>query len=250
MTEMMFENLEVQQQEEVPSLKDFRQAVDTLRNPRESAIIKLVYLGAFRSSEVCCKTTPWELRNNKTKPYGQTLSCSFGEFEINGKMEKILLLKGLVAKRYRKPKKEGDKARAVFKTIALPCNPDYEPWTLDLLKFIQQQAKEHKKDPEWTWHKGLQLDMVRMTLQNIVKRNLKRLFPKIHVHSLRHFRCTHLILAYDFNPFQLACFAGWTLKTGFSGLGISSSSMLDTYTHIRWKDYIKKLFKPITQLTN
>jgi len=115
-----------------------------------------------------------------------------------------------------------------------PVHPTYEPWTTDLLKWVQKD-QQHK----------LSFDITRMTVQNIVKKNLTQFFPKIHAHSLRHFRITHLINEYDFTPYQITAYTGWSLKSTFGAMRVQASSNLDIYAHLQWRDYIPKLFKPI-----
>lgn len=247
MIETTFEELRTQESE-VPSLSEFRETVNTLTNIKEAAIIKLLYLGAFSCSEVITKITPWELEHQASKPYGRALDCSFTDYTINGKKEKVLLIRSLVAKRFKKQKNEGEKPKVVWKTVALPCSEKYEPWVLDLGKFILKQAEKHKRDPVWKGSHGLRLDMTRMTLQNIVKRNLKIFYPTIHPRSLRHFRTNHLILNYHFNLCELASYLGSSLKTSFAGTGIPTS-MLDVYSQPSWQSYIKKMFTPIETFT-
>jgi len=242
MIQTTVEGLQIKESE-VPSLSEFRETVNTLKDFEEAAIIKLLYLGAFRCSEVVTKITPWELAHQASKPYGRAMHCSFTGYKIKGKKEKVLLIRSLVAKRFKKPKNEGEKPKVVWKTVALPCSEKYEPWVLDLLYFIRKQAEKHKRDPAWNWNHGLRLDMTRMTLQNIVKRNLKIFYPTIHPRSLRHFRTNHLILNYHFNPYEVASYLGWSLKT-FARAGIPTS-VLDVYSHLSWQSYVKKMFAPI-----
>lgn len=243
----MFEDLQIQESE-VPSLSEFRETVNTLKDFEEAAIIKLLYLGAFSCSEVVTKITPWELAHQASKPYGKAMHCSFTDYTINGKKEKVLLIRSLVAKRFKKPKNEGEKPKVVWKTVALPCSEKYEPWVRDLGKFILKQAEKHKQDPAWKGSHGLRLDMTRMTLQNIVKRNLKIFYPTIHPRSLRYFRTSHLILNYHFNLCEVASYLGWSLKTSFAGTGIPTS-MLDVFSHPSWQSYVKKMFTPIETFT-
>ncbi len=224
--------------EEVPNLKEFRHAVDTVNEGRDAAVIKMLYLSACRASEICTKTTPWEIAHNKSKPYGKYLSFSFADYEVaKGDVQKILLLKVAVAKRTKKVKDGEDKQRLSFKIVGIPVHPTYEPWVLDLLKWVQN-------DPQ---HK-LSFDITRMTVQNIVKKNLERFFPKIHAHSLRHFRITHLINEYEFTPYQITAYTGWSLKSTFGAMGVQASSNLDIYAHLQWRDYIQKLLRPIDTL--
>jgi len=51
---------------------------------------------------------------------------------------------------------------------------------------------------------------------------------------------------YNFDPFDVTAFAGWTYSTGFGGMGVASSQ-LDTYLHLSWQRYYPKLLKPIEE---
>lgn len=225
----------------VPPIHVFRDAVNQITSQRDAAAIKLLYLTASRCSEVCTKVTPYELANRKTKPYGRYLQFKFADFETRqDEKEKILLLQLAVAKRTKKV--EEGKMRLALKIVGLPCNPVYEPWTVDLLKFIRDQAPQKKVEDR------LQVDLTRMSVQNIVRRNLGRFFPRIHPHSLRHYRITHLITDYGFNPYQITAYTGWSLKSTFGAMGVQVSSNLDIYAHLQWRDYVQKLLKPISAI--
>lgn len=52
---------------------------------------------------------------------------------------------------------------------------------------------------------------------------------------------------YDFNPYQLASYFGWSLKPIFHGSGMPVSSMIDRYGGLGWKSYINQLFKPLSK---
>ena len=248
MTEITFENVAAQQ-EHVPTLREFRAAVDRLTNRKEAAIIKMIYLTASRCSEVCTKVTPWEKSHETTREYGKGLNCSIENYDLGeGKKEKLLLVNILVAKRLKKPKNEHDKPQLVSRTVALPISPVFEPWTSELLWFMKQQHEDHKKDPKWKYSQGLQLNMTRMTIQNIVKRNLKIFFPTVHPHSLRHCRVNHLITAYGFDPYQVCAYTGWSMRNTYAGMGIQVSSNLDVYGHLSWRNYVHKLTVPLSKV--
>ena len=128
-----------------------------------------------------------------------------------------------------------------LKAVALPTSRKYEPWTIDLLKWIQKHGK-------------IRFDMTRVSFWKILRRNLSGLLQKKSRYSLRnplrHFRISHLIEYYQMDPYEITSYTGWTIRSTFGQLGISASPMLDAYAHLRWRMYFNKLLKPIESLTN
>lgn len=212
----------------VPKLPELRRVVNKILDPRDAVLIKMLYLCAARVSEVITKVSPWDLEHKQTKPYGLYLTWRLDDF----KKEKVLLIRFAVAKRVKKLRREGKVVKAlVYKIIALPCDPKWEPWTLDLLKWIQRGNQ-------------LNFPITRQGVGKIVKRNLRELDLTIHTHSLRHYRISHLVEHYHFDPYDITAYSGWTYKTTFGGMGMGSGQ-LDTYAHIAWTKYFPKLLKKV-----
>lgn len=97
------------------SLKKFRETIDQIENPRDSALIKTAYLLAARNSEICSETTPFDMLHNASKPYGNFLKYEMKDFEVEpavGKeeaiVEKALVITSAVAKRGKKIKRKTD----------------------------------------------------------------------------------------------------------------------------------------------
>lgn len=134
------------------------------------------------------------------------------------------------------------------KSIALPCTPKFEPWTLDCLKFFQKRAIK-KGDANVT----IGFDMERRQFWKIVRDNLGTILPAKGKHSiknpLRHFRLSHLVSYYNFSPYDLTSYSGWTVRSTFGQMGVMASPNLDAYVHLRWRDYFGKLLKPLNQFT-
>lgn len=226
---------------EVPQLTTFREVVDKIPSRRDENLIKALYLCAARASELLGKVTPYDLKHNKSQAYGKYLTWKLQNYipenvAVREKMKegfaKALILKMPIAKRKKKSRKKEPSPEdlLVFKTIALPCNPKFEPWTIDLLKWISK-------------HKQLTFPITRQWAWQIVKDNLHQLDPKIHTHSLRHYRITHLIEYYGFDPYEVTIYAGWTIKTTAGAMGISAGSPIDIYTHLTWRRYFPKLLR-------
>lgn len=127
-----------------------------------------------------------------------------------------------------------------LKAVALPCSPKFEPWTSDLLKWIQ---KHHK----------ISFDMTRVSFWRILRSNLSSILTKKDKRNLRnplrHFRISHLIEYYQMDPYEITSYTGWTIRSTFGQLGISASENLDAYAHLRWRQYFPKLLKSIDRFT-
>ncbi|UCE96538.1 MAG: site-specific integrase [Candidatus Bathyarchaeota archaeon] len=201
-----------------PSLGDWRAYVDGLPEGDDKVLFQALYLTCSRASELALRVVKAE---KFTKPYGQFLSYRIESF--NG--EPVLVLDVAVLKRKEKRKKA--KSNIVFKTIALPCSPKVEPWTLSLLKYI------HK-------HKALAFPLDRRQMLYRTKKWFSRMEKNMTTHSLRHFRISHLAQYYGFSPMELCQFAGWTFRAG-----MGASGQLDTYLHLSWQNYFPKLLRPL-----
>jgi len=129
--------------------------------------------------------------------------------------------------------------KITLKAIALPCDPKYEPWTLDLLKWIKEKGR-------------LSFPIVRQTFHDHVREALKDLLPQKSLHSiknpLRHFRISHLISYYGMLPYEITAYTGWTIAGTYRQMGIAVSSNLDAYAHLAWRQYFPRLLKPIAQM--
>lgn len=203
----------------MPSVSKFREQVERISDKRDSLLIKTTYLTAGRVSELLTKTSPYDLKHGKSHPYGLELDFRIEDFVIpstrQAKTEKMLLLKLRIAKRKRK---------VIFKSIALPTKPEFEPWCLDLMNFITKTG-------------SVTFPIVRNTAWRIVKKRLD-----IHPHLLRHYRLTHLVDTYGFDQWDLIIYAGWTLG-GAMGVPVP----LDSYIHLDWRRYVPKLLRKISR---
>jgi len=259
----------------VPEIHKFRDFVDQQSKcwrRKDGIFIKVLYLLGARASELLTKVTPWQTTHHKSKPYGLLVSWEIATYrKADGKAIKILLIKSAVAKRMKR-KKDQDKIEGMFlrepwedsnqgqenletspqaspqvqkvkmKVVPIVCDPAAEPWSHDILMWIYDQ-KVGKGRAE-----ALRFHFTEMTAQNIVKKCLREFDPKIHPHSLRHYRITHLINGYNLSPYQITAFMGWSIKSTAAQMGITASSNIDIYSHLTWKDYIDKLLIPILEV--
>ncbi len=223
------------------SIQKVREVIDHVLNPKHKIFLKTSYLTASRVSELITKVCPWDLAHLQTQAYGQSLRWSFADFryevqvgkEKRQRIEKVLVLQIAVAKR-KKKNKDGT-TKLVFKSIALPTSPTFEPWTIDLLKHIEQ-------------HGTLAFDYTRFNVNQVIHNNFRPLMPNIStmLNPLRHLRITHLVTEYGFNPYDITSYAGWTFKTTAGQMGMASASgQLDAYLHLAWRQYFPKLMIPI-----
>jgi hypothetical protein len=226
--------------ESVPDFMEFRRRVERVSEADKyhGVLIKTLYLLAARDSEILTKCTPTD-SNNGLKPYGVYLRWKLVDWKpslYERKAEnKVLLIKVAIAKRSKK--------ELTYKVIALPVNPMYEPWTLDIMKFI----RDRKGDLSFplTRH-GVHWILRERLGKHIFKRKAGEKQKRV-LNPLRHWRITHLAEIYDFDPYDLTVYAGWTFKTGFERIGMSSGQ-LDSYLHFAWRRYYPKLLKPIAML--
>jgi integrase len=213
-----------------------RAVIEHIPNKRDRVLIKTLYLTAARVSEIVTKVGAYDLEHGKSKAYGKYLTFKIEHFPVNRrKTEPVLVITEATAKRKLKTKEQQEQGY-IPKVIALPCNPVYEPFTQELLKWIQAQGT-------------LSFPITRSWVYKIVQRHLRRLDPKVRTHSLRHWRITHLAEKYQFDPYDLSAYAGWSLQHGFAATGgVPVSPKIDVYMHSAWQKYLSKLLKPIQDI--
>lgn len=270
---------------ETISIKTFRAAVDKIEDQRDAIIIKTAYLLAARNSEILTKTSPWDVLHNASKPYGVFLKFQFQDFEVSPETadkpaayEKAFVVTAAVAKRGKRFKKQPEETTTelnkeeviealtkfhqtdlldrwqkgevqidpllikvllgniTLKVVALPTSREIEPWTYDLLQWISK-------------HGNINFGLTRQWFWNILRENLSEILPKKSKRNirnpLRHYRISHLIEYYGFDPYDLTSYVGWTIRSTFGQLGISASPNIDAYAHLRWRMYFPKLLKSI-----
>lgn len=210
---------------EVPDIHAFREAVNNIYDQKHKMLIIFLYLTATRISEVITKTDKWDLEHKKTRALGNSITWTLQEFRQGKDVEKAFVIKLSVLK--RKAKNKDGTLKEMFKVIAIPTNQKYEPWTLELLKWLQKEKK-------------LSFDYSRSGALGIVKSELWQLDKNIHTHSLRHYRISHLVERYNFDPYEITTYTGWTFQSTFGRMGVGSGQ-LDTYLHLTWRRYFPKL---------
>jgi len=257
----------------------FRNAVEHILDPETQALAKTLYLLAARVSEILTKSTRTEILKNQSKPLGSFLNYEFQDFRQDKIQEKVLLVTAGVAKRTKVSGKARKQAKKMdepnpeevekafskygltrlledykkgeikanplvvahllgqihFKQIALPCDPKYEPWTLDLVKRI-------------TWKGTLSFNFVRQTAYLRIRDEFRRQGYDVHPHTLRHWRLSHLMQNYGFEPYDISIYSGWSIRSTFNQMGMQASSNIDIYAHLTWNKYFPKLLIPIREV--
>lgn len=260
-------------------LRKFREAIETIDNDDHRTLIELAYLGAFRESELVAKYEQKKILKGWSKPYGNFLRWQKWMYKTpDGRQEPILLISSAVAKRTKINKEALEQAvesqdpktieaaltrfrlfdilakwkkgelqltpkfvaqitgKIYEKTIPIPINPKYEPWSKDIIQYILRNGV-------------LRFDITDGMARSIARKYLKKLFGDwFRFHSLRHIRISHLIQYYNFDPYEISTFAGWSFRTAFAGMGIQASPMLDIYAHLSLNRIVAKLLVPLEDL--
>ena len=215
--------------------RKLREHIEHIPKKRDMVLIKTLYLTATRVSEIITNINPCDLKNGMTKPYGRHFTWKIEDFRINHrKAEKALAITLAIAKRRLKTKEQKEQG-FIPKVVALPVMPHFEPFTEELLKWI-------------TTHDTLSFPLTRSRVYKIVCMNLRELDRNVKIHSLRHWRITHLVDKYQFSPPDLTAYAGWTVTSAFGAVGIAPNPMMNIYYHSAWQSYFPKLLKPIKDL--
>jgi hypothetical protein len=212
----------------IPEFRKFREVVDNIRILRNRTLIRMLYLTASRVSEIVTKTSPWERKHGQTKPFGNYLDFGFTDF----KNVKVLLIKIALSKRRGKLKAKD------FRVVALPCKLEYEPWILDILKYIQARKMENKRPS---------FDLTRQRVGQIVKKELHMLGSNVNPNKLRTYRIAHLVNEYGFDQYDLMAYLGMQIRTSpkLTELGIIDTSPTSAVSR-----YFSKLLKPIHRVRN
>jgi hypothetical protein len=210
----------------IPDIWRFRQCVDAVPSQRNSVLVKVLYLSAARVSEIVSRVTPFDKEKALSRPYGQYLEFSVGDYEA----EKVLLLKIAIAQR----RETRPNHKPPFRMVALPTLPKYEPWTYDLLMWIRDSV-----------HHQLSFNLTRNRVYTIIRKQLRTLDPHVSPSSLRQWRIHHLLSVYGFTPYDIALYAGYKFRTGFSQR-LMSNDRVDILLSHQWKTYFPKLLKPIS----
>jgi hypothetical protein len=213
-----------------PTFSNFRKIVDSIPASKEATVCKILYLLALNRSEIVTKINPHELSRKKSDAYGRYAKVRIETYREENFLEKVLLSTTAVAKR----SKRGKSQAIIFKYVGLPTHPGFEPWSIDLLRWIKLKGT-------------LKIEATGQTVNNWVKYALRRWIPNVTANKLRQYRINHLITEYHFDSYEVATYAGYEYKTALGAMGIHFSQ-LNIPNHLRWRTYFRKLLVPITDI--
>jgi len=264
-------------------IHEFRELVDRIVDPKTQILVKTLYLLAARVNEVLTRCSKSAVLAGQTKPLGALLDYDFQDYRLRGegKVKALIVTSGVLKRKIEVGRKQEEEAAALeeakpedveqaltrlrqvklleayrrgevkidpvlvahllgrirMKVVALPCDPKYDPWALDLVKRI-------------TKRKNLSFDMSRQRAWQRITEEFRRANyqGRLSPHVLRHWRISHLIEYYDFDPYEVSIYSGWTMAGTFAQMGIQASSNIDIYAHLPWRKYFKKLLVPLSEL--
>jgi hypothetical protein len=136
--------------------------------------------------------------------------------------------------------------RVKTKTIALPIDMEIEPWTYEMLKYLNK--KYDGKIPT-----SVPFTISRQELNPIIRDALQDILPPPDIHNpkniLRHWRISHLLDYYGFSPADMTIYTGWSVRTAFMHQGaVGGSASIEEYYHSQWRKYYPKLLRPIKDI--
>lgn len=194
-----------------------RQRIGGIREPYQTGL-KFQYLTGARVAEVCGS---W--------------AFNLDEYEVTEFEGEPLIVCTL-----RTAKRKGKR-----RPIAIPLNPEFEPWGKDISDFVDSSAGFEPFD----WSTWTQWNYARKSFEGLTygieeythpefRNSIQEHERDLRTHGLRHIRATELINKYRFTPVQLATYMGWKLSGRLGG-----SRMMDRYVSLQWHDYFPKLLK-------
>ena len=194
------------------------------------------YLFCARVSEVVGRICPSDRVNTEARgPKGSDVRLD--NFVLGPIKEGVAIFTVKTAKR------EG-----LERSIALPLNPRYEPWTESLYKyfkshgdrkvfpFTRQKASRYASKA----FEGLTYPIYKYKIweNGKVKDEPKKHSKPFATHALRHLRTSELIEYYGFTGADLSIYGGWTLQNT-----LAVGSAVGRYAHLNWRQYFPKLLK-------
>ena len=136
--------------------------------------------------------------------------------------------------------------RGVFpRSVALPLEEKYEPWSKEVLQYcLNQSVKDNKKDIFRLTPRSLQMYCAEAFkgLSYFIESygGVEGHSKRVLTHALRHIRASELMMKYGFDGIDLAVYCGWSLTSMSSGM----SKMARRYVVGQWGRYFPKLIKP------
>jgi len=195
------------------------------------------YLWCGRSCEVIAKVHPSDTNTTPWGPHGTDMRIM--EYKGGGTRELAAVFTIKTAKR-------GGRERH----IALPLNPDYEPWTKEIAQYFEHRGESEVFPFSRQYiHKVIAREGIFNNLSYPIEeynwkkddgsvKNVELHTRPFKLHALRHLRATELVDFYGFSLEELATYGGWTIKS----VSIGSSAMA-RYLALNWQGYFPKLLR-------
>lgn len=230
----------------IPSLRQFREAVDHWGSARDSLVLKVGYLVAARASEICTRVSPSDFNVGQSYPYGKHMAAKLVKYSDGSP---VLLVSVCCAKKRETNRKTGEK-KLIFRQVPIPCKKEYEPWSIDLLKLCRADMLKRihatGKDQDWG---SLAFDLNPKTVCNITKRFCYDSFNFNDLSEvrnwLRHVRNIHLKRSYGLDAEKRSQYLGEDLAA--RGIGSRAIRYYDHDT-INWVEIYPLLCKPLDKL--
>lgn len=220
----------------LPEPSEIRERIASVKQDNCRHCLEAVYLCAARISEIVGHSTPGDTT--------QAIGSKGSEASLDNYEGHEVVLFWL-----RTEKREDHFVRM----IALPT--EYEPWAKPLYEYYHSKGDRivfpFTRQPMWKYARRLfsplKYPIYRYTRKDA--QNKKIPVPKhwkpFGLHALRHLRATELNHFYHFGAEDLAAYCGWKLSTAVPAI----SPVMERYIDLNWQQYIRKLFKPRTQLS-
>ena len=207
-----------EQRHSLPSITELRSRIDQIQKDRAKQCLRLQLLTASRTGEIAGP------KGIKARDLQETSYENHPVALFTIKCEKV-------------------KDRA--KTIALPVEECYEPWTQSILDYFK---RKHPDD--------LAFDVSTRQMEADAAEAFKGLWywipdyadvpghwKEFSTHALRYMRTDQLIAYYGFDGLDLAIFCGWSLRREQSmpAMGARYAALI----YRQWSRYFPKLLKPI-----
>lgn len=223
----------------LPTVSEVRQRIESVTTPEYRYGLMATYLLDARISEVVSRACPNDNRGKEVArgPIGK--DARLENYVFAGNEIACVIFSVKTAKR-------GGNLRS----IALPLEQQYEPWTRPLFTYYQQAESRpvfpYTRQQIWNYakqqnvFKNLTYPIERYYVRkdNGLKKEIDKHDRPFALHALRHLRATELIEFYGFDGFNLSIYGGWTIKTM---VGVSSS--MERYLSLSWQSYFPKLLK-------
>ena len=223
----------------LPTVHEVRNRIENVNEPRYRYGLMAAYLFDARISEIVGGACPGDNHGKEVARGPRGTDARLENYVFAGNEIPCVIFSVQTAKR-------GGKRRS----IALPLEPQYEPWTKTVFGYYQQAESRpvfpYTRQQIWSYVKqekmfeGLTYPIEKYTVRedNGLKKEVAEHVRPFALHALRHLRATELVEYYGFNGFNLSIYGGWTLKTT---VGVSAS--MERYLSLDWQNYFEKMLK-------